>query len=239
MYLACVLLENGHKLQRTNPEGPDLCIDGEPKVWIEAIAVEPGDSDDKVKTQEERRDTSSSQIEGVWIGDLPSEESLILRCTSAMKEKSRKIMRYKQKGIVGCNDLCLVAISLGKIEGASLFFRHRPASVFLKAFFGIGGEYIAYTPHSGGGIRHGYYHRPEVTKVSGSPVSARQFLSGDASEVSGLLGTCVNIFNVSNASSEILLVNNPMAKIPLSPRLLNIGAEFHAAAGKISRVDRI
>lgn len=239
MYLACVLLDNGHQLRRANPEGPDLCIEGDPRVWIEAIVVEPGDNADRVKTQEERRDTNIPQIEGSWIGEPPSEESLILRCTSAMKEKSEKIAKYKQRGVVGCNDLCLVAISLGKIEDASLFFRDRPESVFLKAFFGAGEEYIAYTPGSGGGIRHGYHHRPAVTKASGNLVSARQFLSDDASHVSGLLGTCVDIFNAKNASSEILLVNNPMAKIPLSPRLLHIGSEFHAAAGEINRVDTL
>jgi hypothetical protein len=237
MYLACLLLDGGHELRKTRPKGPDLCIEGESPVWIEAIAVEPGVSEDRVKPQEERRDTNTSQIEGVWIGEPPSEESLILRCTNAMALKSKKIKEYKSQGIVGCNDVCLVAISLGKIEGASLFFSTRPESIFLKAFFGIGEEYVAYTPGSGGGIRHGHHHRPTVAKASGNTVSACQFLYDNASHVSGLLGTCVNIFNVKSAPSEIILVNNPTALAPLSPKVLNVGTEFRAEAGQIKRLD--
>jgi hypothetical protein len=240
-YLACLLLDGGHELRKTSSEGPDLCIESEIPVWIEAIAVEPGNSEDRVKTQKERRDTSISQIEDedVWIGELPSEESLILRCTSAMALKSRKFKNYKSKGIVGCDDICLVAISLGKLEGASMYFSTRPESIFLKAFFGIGEEYVAYTPHSGSGIRHGHHHRPTVSKASGNTVSACQFLSDDATHVSGLLGTCVDIFNASGNPSEILLVNNPKALSPLSPRMVNIGTEFRAEEGHLKRLDAL
>lgn len=147
-----------------------------------------------------------------------------MRCTSAMALKSQKIKEYKSQSIVGGKDVCLVAISLGKIEGASLFFSTRPESIILKAFFGIGEEYVAYTPQSGVGIRHGRHHRPTVAKASGNTVSASQFLCDDASHVSGLLGTCVDIFNAKSAPSEILLVNNPKALAPLVPRVLNIGS---------------
>ena len=232
MYLACLLLDGGHELRKPRPTGPDLCIEGESPVWVEAIAVERGASEDRVKTQEERRDTNTSHIKGVWTGELPSEESLILRCTSAMALKSQKFKEYKSQGIVGCDDICLVAISLGKVEGVSLFFGTRPESIFLKAFFGIGEEYIAYTPNSGGGIRRGHHHRPAVVKASGSTVSACQFLSNDAIDVSGLLGTCVDVFNVKSVPSEILLVNNPNALAPLSSGTLNIGTEFRAEADK-------
>ena len=238
-YLACLLLDGGHELRKTRSMGPDLCIEGETPVWIEAIAVEPGVSEDRVKTQEERRDTNTSQIEGVWIGELPSEQSLILRCTSAMALKSQKFKEYKSQGIVGCNDICLVAISLGKLEGVSLFFSTRPESIFLKAFFGIGEDYVAYTPHSGGGIRHGHHHRQTVAKASGNTVSACQFLSDDATHVSGLLGTCVDIFNAKSAPSEILLVNNPKALSPLSPKIVNIGTEFRAEEGHVKRLDAL
>ena len=238
-YLACLLLDGGHQLRKTKSKGPDLCIEGETTVWIEAIAVEPGDSEDRVKTQEERRDTNASQIEGVWTGDLPSEQSLILRCTSAMKLKSEKFKEYKDKGIVGRDDICLVAISLEKLDGVSLFYSTRPESIFLAAFFGIGEEYIAYTPHSGGGIRHGNHHRPSVAKASGKTVSTCQFLTDDATHVSGLLGTCVDIFNAKGSLSEILLVNNPKALTPLRPRMMNIGTEFRAEEGRIKRLDTL
>jgi hypothetical protein len=70
MYLACLLLERGYELRKTRPKGPDLRIEGESPMWIEVIAVESVVSEDRVKTQEERRDTNASQIEGIWIGEL-------------------------------------------------------------------------------------------------------------------------------------------------------------------------
>jgi len=83
MYLACLLLERGCELRKTRPKGPDLRIEGESPMWIEVIAVESGVSEDRVKTQEERRDTNASQIEGVWIGVVEVECIIIVQLESA------------------------------------------------------------------------------------------------------------------------------------------------------------
>lgn len=239
MYLACSLLDSGHKLRRTRSFGPDLCIEGDVLIWIEAVAVEPGDNPDRVKNEEERRDTSIPQEEGVWIGDPPSEERLILRCTNAMDKKIKQVKKYKKEGIVSESDSFVVAISLGKVDGASYFSDPAGASIFIKAFFGIGDEYVAYTPHSGkSSLRHGYLDRPAIDKISGKPVSTRKVLGKDAIDISGIMGSCIDIFNVQHMPSDIILVNNPMAIAPYRPRSIRLGSEYRAEDGVIKRLDQ-
>lgn len=238
MYLACSLLDSGHKLRKTRSYGPDLCVEGDVPIWIEAVAVEPGDTADRVKNEEERRDTSIPQEKGVWIGEPPSEESLILRCTNAMDKKIKQVKKYKKEGIVSEGDSFVVAISLGKVDGASYFSDPMGASIFIKAFFGMGDEYVAYTPHSGkSSLRQGYLDRPAIDKISGKPVSTRKFLGTDAIDVSGIMGSCVDIFNVQHMPSDLILVNNPMAIAPYRPRSIRLGSEYRAEDGIIKRLD--
>lgn len=238
MYLACALLDSGHKLRNTRSYGPDLCIEGDAPIWIEAIAVGPGETGDRVKNEGERRDNSIPQEEGVWVGDPPSEESLILRCTHAMDRKIRQAKKYKREGIVSQGDSLVVAISLGKVDGASYYSDRKGASIFIKAFFGIGDECVSYTPNSGkSSLKHGYLDRPAIEKISGKPVSTRMFLGKDAIDVSGIMGTCIDIFNVQHMPSDIILINNPMAIAPYSPRSIRLGSEYRAEAGLIKPLD--
>jgi hypothetical protein len=229
MYLACALMDSGHKLRKTRSCGPDLCVEGDVPIWIEAVAVEPGDTADRVKNEEERRDTNIPQEEGVCIGDPPSEERLILRCTNAMDNKIKQVKKYKRDGLVSEHDSFVVAISLGKIVSAPM-----GASIFIKSFFGIGDEYVAYTPNPGkSSLRHGYLDRPVIDKISGQPVSTRKFLGKDAIDVSGILGSCIDIFNVQHMPSDIILINNPMAIAPYRSRSIRLGSEYRAENGII------
>ena len=238
MYLACSLLDSGHILRRAKSYGPDLYVEGDAPIWIEAVAVEPGDTADRVKNKEERRDTNIPQAEGVWVGDPPSEESLILRCTNAMEKKIKQVKKYKKEGIVSEGDSFIVAISLGKVDGASYFSAPMGASIFIKAFFGMGDEYVAYTPHSGkSSLRHGYLDRPAIDKTSGKPVSTQMFHGNDAIDVSGIIGSCIDIFNVQHTPSDLILVNNPMAIAPYRPRSIRLGSEYRAVDGIIKRLD--
>jgi hypothetical protein len=109
MYLGNRLLE-GRKalrkrsqlLKRERDEGPDFCIQkSRRKIWIEVIAPSPGDEDNLDKVPD-------LFVSGA---DIESRRKIELRIASALKTKTDKFTRYREKGIIGQNDSCVVAIS--------------------------------------------------------------------------------------------------------------------------------
>jgi hypothetical protein len=83
-------------------EGPDFCIQkGRRLVWIELIAPSPGDESNLDKIP----DLFASGAES------DSRRKVELRIASALKAKTDKFARYREKGIIDLNDSCVVAIA--------------------------------------------------------------------------------------------------------------------------------
>ncbi len=76
MYLVCLLIENGKSIQCLKP-GPDILIEKDAKIWIEAIAPTKG--------EESSPDSVPPTIYGE-VQEHPSEQ-IILRYRSAIREK--------------------------------------------------------------------------------------------------------------------------------------------------------
>lgn len=91
MYIACTLLDAGFKLDRPPETGPDIAtwVDGR-RLWIEAVAPASGAGADAVPG----RDGRGSKQGNVWLGHMPSEDSLILRCASVLVTKRTKLAEY-------------------------------------------------------------------------------------------------------------------------------------------------
>lgn len=105
MYLTCTLLElEFDVLPKEQPDGPDICIrDDEKCIWIEAIAPERGQGSDAVPQQR--------------IGE-PSkvpEDQIILRYTSAIKEKFEKYLKYRKEEVISAEEPYIIAVNGGNI----------------------------------------------------------------------------------------------------------------------------
>jgi len=127
MYLTVRLVDAGRKVRtkaevpRANRDvGPDICIQkGTRRIWIEAVAPDQGDQNNpdrvadwpaveqRIDVEEERR-----QVE--------------LRITAALSNKIAKFKRYKNAGIVGDRDSCIVAISAGQFALQAIQFGLAP-----------------------------------------------------------------------------------------------------------------
>ena len=105
MYLAASLLDLNLALvpraERKKPSvGPDLQV--APNIWLEAIAVTSGAGPDAVP------DTTSGPANKAH--DVPDEQ-ITLRLISGITEKRNKFDSYRQNGIVGSDDVCIVALN--------------------------------------------------------------------------------------------------------------------------------
>jgi len=236
MRLACVLLDAGFPLVPTEAKGPDICIDRSPRIWVEAVAVGPGERADRVPdrtsrafTEAERGYSADELPDMPWHGEPPSEESLILRCTEAVDRKRKAYQTYLADGIVKAGEPYIVAISLSRIEDAFYQCDFDRIPVFLQAVFPIGAEHIRLSSEAG---EDKFFRppRPFVTKAAGTQIATFAFASPTHPEISGVFGSCTDIVNApSEPGREIMFVNNPHAWSPIAPGTFAFGMEFIAS----------
>jgi hypothetical protein len=118
-------------------EGPDICISkGHRKIRIEAMAPSPGDDSNLDKVP----DLFISAGDG--LQDMP-ERHIELRITGALWTKLQAFQRYRQNGIIGDNDSCIVAVSAAQfaLEAAGEGLSHA-----VKAVYPFGEEFIELNP---------------------------------------------------------------------------------------------
>jgi hypothetical protein len=235
MHLACVLMDHGATLRRHPPTGPDICIGSDPPTWVEAVAVGGGEGIDRVQNAEERRYKDEPSDPEVWAGDLPSEESLVLRCTHALEVKRSAFDRYRKAGIVAARDICIVAISFAGIDDAFYLFNYDEIPIVVKALFGIGPDMLSYPRESDAPPKWFHPHRPRTTKISGARVVANAFAAGHAKDISGTFATAWDLSNSSDAGEKIMFVNNPTARSLIPAGTFQFGSEFIARDGEITR----
>lgn len=233
MYLACSLLENGHKLLKPKPKGPDICIDADPPIWIEAVSVNSGDTCDRVPSDEERSDTMYPQRDGTRKISPPTEESVILRCTHALKTKSDQISQWKKDAFLPKTDPCVVAISLGAIEGADFYTYRASMPIFCKAFFGFGS--LFYNPTSIG-PKSGYLPRPRVAKSAGDQISCRAFLDNEACDIAGAICSGRGIFNMRDKPPDLLFIHNPTSHCAIRVGDICVGEEWQLSGKSLNRL---
>lgn len=235
MHLACILMDHGAVLQKPPPAGPDICIGSDPLIWVEAVAVGPGEGVDRVLSQEERQYEDGPDDPNAWAGDLPSEESLILRCTNALETKRAAFRRYRDTGVVAERDICIVAISFAAIDDAFYSFNYAEVPIVIKALFAIGPDMLSFPREGDAPPNWVHPHRPRTTKNSGAPVRANVFSGGHANDISGVFATAWDLANSSDSGEKLMFVNNPTARNLIPSGTFRFGSEFIAGAEGITR----
>lgn len=138
MYVTCQLLEAGKTLlptvDRSRQGGqPDVCVlDGDRRIWIEAIAPDVGDEGpDQV-----RGPVPINQGGGLALAPT---RQVQLRTTSALWTKTQKIKRYIRDGVIGADEVALVAVGAGRF---GLYASEQPLPSVLSSVFAIGPEVV-------------------------------------------------------------------------------------------------
>jgi hypothetical protein len=235
MYLACTLLRFGFRLRPARGTGPDICIDSDPPIWIEAVAASAGSGPDQVPGRDRRgRTTNLGPGMKMWQGQPPTEESLILRCTHVLGEKRAKREGYVKTGLVRDDSPYIVAINLAGIDGAE-DASEDDDPIIIKALFGIGEDYLE-VRLSDGTVKHGVAARPAVTKKSGAAVSAMSFANQSCADVSGVFCSSSTISSsVEDMGSDLIYVHNPHAAHGVPQRTFRFGTEFMLSSGNFVR----
>ena len=206
--------------------GPDLLIEYQQKrVWVEVICPTP------VGIPQDWLDPPNCKAYA-----LPH-EALLLRWTSAIKEKAEKLIGqrdnaksgYLHKGHVGENDAYVIAINgrllragWPQIEGISQW----PFAV--EATFSVGPYALTLDRESLNVVDRGYQHRPAIPKPNGAFVPADTFLDPRFSPISAIWAMDFDESLIIGRQQPMVVVHNPAACNPLERNILPAFQEYVA-----------
>ena len=210
--------------------GPDfLLIENGRKIWIEVICPEPiGVSSDWL---------SSELSKVVKVVNFPHEQ-ILLRWTSAIKEKAEKLIGslddtvkgYIDKGIVDPEDAYVIAVNGRR-------FRHGPFPALLgisqfpfaaEAVFAIGPYQILINRDTLEKTSSGHQHRPLISKPKGAHVPAYTFLDDRFQPISAIWAVDVDGTSAIGISGPLAVIHNPYAFNPISVGFLPAHDEYVA-----------
>lgn len=203
MYLANVFLENGIAISSSD-KGPDIKIEYKDRnIWIECVASKNGSGSDRVP-------------ELLYNGSFQSypEREMMLRLTGNMEDKFKKYEEYRKKGIVGDEDIFIIAINRSALD-------HLDPGIplILKVLFSIG--HPSFSIHALDKTRKTstkpfWSKRANIRKKSGEPIPVNYFEDEKYSGVSAVIYSKTSVLShPKNVGSDCIIVHNPKARNPL------------------------
>lgn len=245
MYLTCALLERaaerGYSVTCPKP-GPDILLElNRGRIWIEAVTPtngQPGKPDSLVEPG----------FPAMWVGDSAGkpegmdrpieetvaesgripEEKIVLRYTTAIREKYQKYLCYLREGYVHKNDAYVIAVNRSRLA-----YRWASADIdrprFLKAVYPIGELELLIDREAGKIV--GARNRPRffVCKANKSPVSVQSFVLGRRRGLSAVLCSDADMgWWSSPLGSDFELAHNPLCRQPIPRGVIPAAREWRA-----------
>ena len=213
MYFANQLLDAGKTLlptaERSRRGGqPDVCVvDGDRRIWIEAIAPDIGD---------DGRDQVRGPIpinEGGGLAPAPTRQ-VQPRTTSALWTKTQKIGQYIRDGVIGADEVALVAIGAGRF---GLYASEHPVPTVLSSVFPIGPEVVTVDLTRNEIVDQRFEPSFHIERAGGQ-IPRTAFLDERFRAVSGVVWSRASIGNMSRAERPLSLVHNPLASVAMAER---------------------
>jgi hypothetical protein len=218
--------------------GPDFLIEyRQSRIWIEVICPTP------------------VGIPAAWFVHADFEvysmphEAMLLRWTSAIKEKSEKLIGtpenpgtgYLTKGLVAADDAYVIAINgrllrsrFPQLEGISQF----PFAV--EATFSVGPYAVTINRETLASTGGGHQHRPLIPKSNGAQIPADTFLDPRFAPISAVWAMDADENLLLGRQQPTVVVHNPAALNPLPVDLLPALSEYVATSnGDYYRLERL
>lgn len=213
MYLACSLDNLKFKLSSKN-EGPDLLIEknhiNDLKIWVEAVCSSKGDGSFSVEELSFHEDGN--------IEINATDEKIVLRLLSSLKDKNEKLTKYRLKNLISEKDPCIIAINAYELHKISLI---RPNSPYiLKALFPIGDMQYNFS------TENIFYDYNPFIKKGEVEIPTRVFATNEYEYISAIIYSEVSAYcNEYELGYDYMIVHNPFAKNPINSGVFKIGKE--------------
>ena len=152
-----------------------------------------------------------------------------LRVTSSLRTKSDRIDRYREDGIVGPDDIAVVAV------GAARFGVYAGGSGFplaLSSVFPIGDAFVNLNKETLEVVETGFATSFEIPRQEGVDIQRTAFLGDEFQHVSGLVWSRVGIGNMRRSERPLTFIHNPFARNPMPEAWGVWDREFVAVQGE-------
>ncbi|WP_374275943.1 hypothetical protein [Brevundimonas sp.] len=217
--LANALLDHDFVLEAAAENRPDFATrlpDGR-RLWVEAVSLSWG--------QPGNPDRAPELKEGLQPAPI---REVLLRKTSALKEKRDRFRHYGETGVVAPEDVCVVAMSSGglhpHVEGVGL-----PRIV--SAVLPFGDEQITIDRATGHVVAMTHERRAELTKTNGAVVPTTAFETPEEyGQISAVLhdATYLGTWRGDLQPARWVTVDNPTALVPPPEQLFTWGTRYRA-----------
>lgn len=181
---------------------PDICVvDGDRKIWVEAIAPDDGvEGPNQVV-----RPTPIN--EGGRAVHAP-ERQIQLRTTGALYTKAQVFERYRERGVVGENDVQIIAIGAGRFGP---YASDDPPSA-LRSVFPIGDRIVRMNRQTGDVTFDGWETSWEIERANG-PIERTAFIGDDYRHISAIIWSRASIGNFDTRFRPVSMIHNPMSHV--------------------------
>jgi type I restriction enzyme S subunit len=207
--------------------GPDIRIDTNPVVWIEAVAP--------LGTVEQWALHELAMRRPVPV----LEPEILLRYTQAIREKWNKYNGYLNRGIVSPSDCYVIAVSGSALPAASAPGRYGEPPTVASALYGIGPYRWQIEMGTGCVVESGYSHRPMTVKTAtGAEIESDLFLSDKRRGISAVIYSPNDVQNRPTFFGredgwDLIIFHNEFAAVPLAPGLIKRGQEWGTKDGRL------
>ena len=180
MYLTVSLIRAGLAVESQN-SGPDVFLTiGERRVWIEAVCVTEG---------QVGKPDSVPPLELGKAGDVAIKQ-YVTRIRNSLDEKAKKFETYLEKGLVGHDDVLVIAVNGGQIP----FLSADLSVCMMRSLYGVGDIILSLNRHTGRIVDSDRQHLEKIEKASGAEIGVQPFVDGSMDHVSAVLSSWANAF---------------------------------------------
>lgn len=214
--LVNAMLALGFELEPAAENRPDIATrlpDGR-RLWIEATAPTLGAPDNP--------DRPPPLLEG-RVAPVPVER-IMLRLSQGIWDKTRRLRRYRQDGIISKGDCTVIALS----SGAHWPFIEAPDHPrILSVLFPIGDERWIVDRATNQVVRVEHEYRGGVVRANGEPIAMTAFDTPASADISGLIYDFARPQGIRQQDfGRFFTVDNPHAAEPLPRNYLMLGRAY-------------
>jgi hypothetical protein len=220
MYLGATLRDANLEVSAPKP-GPDFCVSvGGGPIYIEAIVPEAGNPLHADHVPESDYRDADGNIRMVQVPHTP----ITLRLAVAFQKKAGAYNRYRLKGTIPRDAVCIIAINLRDIPHAWA----DDQEFWVRALYGVGDRYVAFN-RDGSAAVEGRHHRELLhgAEADGPATEVASLLNINQADVSGVIGSSGGAGNVRMPlGDDFALMPHAMAKFPYPASFIGRGIEL-------------
>lgn len=214
MFVGVVLLQHGYDIENLG-KGPDFFVNS--SFYLECISVSKGDERSQFKVPEFKYNQAN------WISETP----ILLRITSAIKEKYEKYKNnWKGKDWFDQSMPFIIALNTSDLNILGSWEDNVP--YIAKVLYGIGPLVYQLPVGPGTDFEQGktFWKYREEIKKGDSDIQSTIFLTADHSEISGILYSESRLIMSPLNGDNFLLLKNDLARNPLPEKVLDFTQRF-------------